>query len=117
MNIIVWILQVLLGLWHITGSIYMTTHYQDLISAWAADFFPSYFWIVLGAIQVLLSLGLIFSLVKKFRKLAPVSAIGLAIISLLGIPYYTAYSGFPGMLWGIIPAILLVFVAYWRGTK
>ena len=96
----------------------MTTHYQELINEWAFNTFPPFFWIVLGALQVLFSLGLIVSLGKgKLRNLAPVSAIGLAIIALLGIPFYTAYAGFPGLLWGIIPAILLTFVAYWRRSR
>lgn len=116
MNILVRVLQVLLGVWNIIGGIYMAMHYEELISEWAGGFFPSTFWTILSVIQILLSLGLILS-VAKGKKMALVSALGLAIISLLGIPYYSAYEGFPGMLWGIIPAVLLVFVAYWRGSK
>ena len=117
MNIIVCILQVLLALWNVAGGIYMSMHYPDLINQWASVTIPSFFWISFGVIQILFSLGLILSLIKKFRKLATVSAVGLAIIALLGIPFYATYTGFPGMLWGIIPAVLLVFVAYWRGAR
>lgn len=117
MNILVGVLQVLLGLWNITGGIYMAMNYQDLISAWASSTLPSFFWIGLGVVQIILSVGLILSVTKKFRKFAWVSAIGLALIALFGIPSYAAYAGFPGMLWGIIPAVLLVFVAYWRRTR
>ncbi len=118
MNIIVIILQILLGLWNIVGGIYMTTHYQDLISAWASGFFPSFFWIIFGVIQILFSLALILSVGKgKLRKMSPIAAIGLGIIDLLGIAFYAAYAGFPGILWGIIPALLLAFVAYWRRSK
>ena len=118
MNSFVILLQILLGLWNITGGIYMTTHYQELINEWAGGFFPSIFWIILGVIQVLFSLGLILSVGKSgLRKMAPVSAIGLAIIDLFGIAFYTSYAGFPGLLWGIIPALLLAFVAYWRGSR
>lgn len=117
MNTLVKILQVLLGLWNITGGFYMTTHSQDLISPWAADFFPSYFWVLFGAIQILFSLGLIISVGKgPLRKLAPVSAIALAIIDLLGIAFYSTYTG-SGLLWAIAPAILLAFIAYWKGAK
>lgn len=116
MNILVRVLQVLLGAWNIIGGIYMAMHYEELISEWAGGFFPSYFWTILAVVQILLSLGLILS-VAKGKKLASISAVGLAIIALLGIPYYSAYQGFPGMLWGIIPAVLLVFVAFSRGSK
>jgi len=116
MNILITVLQVLLGLWNITGGVYMTTHHQDLINPWAAASFPSFFWIIFGALQILLSLGLIASLAKKCRKMAPASAIGLAIINLLGIAFYITYTG-TGLLWAIVPALLLVFVAYWRGSK
>ena len=116
MNTIVWILQVLLGLWNITGGLYMATHYQELINEWASATFPSFFWIAFGIIQVLFSIALILSLLKKFRKLAPVSALALAIIDLLGIAFYIAYTG-SGLLWAIIPAVLLAFIAYWRVSK
>lgn len=118
MNLAVSILQVLLGAWNIIGGIYMSTHYLELINNWAYSTFPSFFWVILGIIQIILSLTLIVSLTKgNVRKLAPVSAIMLAIIALFGVISYVAYSGFPGMLWGLIPAVLLLFVAYWRGTR
>lgn len=34
--------------------------------------------------------------------------------SLLGCVLFAQYAGFPGMLWGVAPAILAVFVAYGR---
>ncbi len=118
MNILVTLLQILLGLWNITGGIYMSTHHQELINEWAAGTFPAAFWVALGVIQIVLSVGLILSVGKgKLRKLATLSAIGLAIIALFGIPSYSAYAGFPGLLWGVIPAVLLLFVAYWRGGR
>lgn len=118
MNIAISILQIILGIWNIIGGIYMTTHYPELINQWATGFYPSFFWIILGVIQILFSLVLIVSVGKgKWKKMAPVSAIGLAIIALLGITFYISYAGFPGMLWAIIPALLLVFVAYWKGGR
>ncbi|MEK9159333.1 MAG: DoxX family protein [Patescibacteria group bacterium] len=116
MKILLSLLQVLLGLWHIIGGAYMTTHYQELITESASTTLPSYFWIILGVVQILLSLGLIAALAKKCKKWAPVSAIGLAIIDLAGIFFYITYTG-SGLLWAIIPAVLLAFIAYWRGSK
>jgi len=117
MNILVIILQILLGLWNIIGGFYMSTHYQDLINPWASSSLPSFFWIIFGVIQIVFSLALIVSVIKKFKKIAPAAAIGLGIIDLLGLAFYASYAGFPGMLWGVIPAVLLAFVAYWKGSK
>lgn len=117
MNIVVSILQVLLGIWNIVGGVYMSTHYEELINTWASSSLPSFFWIILGIIQIVLSAMLLLSVVSRLRKLAPISAIGLTVIALFGLTVYISYSGFPGMLWGIIPAVLSAFVAYWRGAK
>lgn len=118
MNLVISLLQLLLGVWNIIGGIYMSTHYLELINDWAYSSFPSFFWIILGVVQIILSLILIVSMAKgSLRKMAPISAIILAIIALFGITSYLSYSGFPGMLWGLIPAVLLLWVAYWRGTR
>ncbi len=115
MKIFVWILQILLALWEIVGGLYMAANHQLLASIWAAQFFPSYFWILLGAVQVILALGLVSSVIKGIsKKVVATSAILLALISLVGIVLYAKYAGFPGVLWGIIPALLLLFVAYER---
>ena len=116
MNILISLLQILLGLWHIIGGVYMAGHYQELINEWASGALPSYFWVALGVVQILLSLGLTLSVAKKFRKFVKVSTFGLAAIDLLGIGFYSSYTG-TGMLWAVIPAVLLVFVAYGKSSK
>jgi hypothetical protein len=47
-------------------------------------------------------------------KSSPFAGIGLAVLFLAGIGLYTKYAGFPGCLWGVIPAVLLAFVVYGR---
>lgn len=115
MNIILWILQVLLAFWNITGAIFMAQNYTDLAQDWAGTSLPQPFWIALSAIQIIFSLGLIIpGIFRRGPKATPVSAIGLIVISLLGIVIYEGYTGFPGVLWGLIPAVLYCFVAYGR---
>ncbi len=64
---------------------------------------------------MILALGLVSSVIKGIsKKVVATSAILLALISLVGIVLYAKYAGFPGVLWGIIPALLLLFVAYER---
>lgn len=115
MKILITILQVILALWNIIGGVYVMNNHADLASPWAASALPAVFWIVLGVAQIILSIGLLVSLGNSARRrFATPSAIALAIISLMGLVLYSAYTGFPGMLWALIPAGLLVLVAYKR---
>jgi uncharacterized membrane protein len=107
MNILLWVLQVLLGLWNLIGGIYTFTNYEQLKSPWVNDL-PKPVWMALAAGQVLFAIGLVVP------KTTPVAAIFLAVNALLGLALFAKYAGFPGMLWGLLPAILLAFVAYGR---
>lgn len=117
MKIFVRVLQVLLALWTIVGSVYMIGNYAYIASFWAINTLPSAFWIVLGIVQIVFAIGLLVSVKDgAMNKYATPSAVGLAIIFLSGIVLYSTYTGI-GMLWAIIPAVLLVFVAYARRSK
>jgi len=107
MNMLLWILQVLLGLWNLTGGLYTFANYDQLKSVWAADL-PKPVWIAVAALQVLFAIGLVVP------KATPVAAIYLAVNALLGLAIFSKYAGFPGMLWVVVPALLLAFVAYGR---
>jgi hypothetical protein len=118
MNILLWVLQILLAVWNMIGGIYMVNNYQQLANRWTLNAFPKPIWMALGALQILFALGLVLPRVTGvLRKLTPISAACLAAISLLGIVLYVAYAGFPGILWGVVPAILAAFVAYGRWPK
>ena len=110
---VILILQALLAVWSIIGASYMIGHYQLLASSWGATL-PSLFWIVLGVVQIVLSLALLAAIKSSWRKFAAPSAWILAIIYVLGLFIYGSYSGFPGMLWGIVPAVLFALVAWKR---
>ncbi len=113
-SVLLWILQGILAFYYVAGGTYMMSNYKILANPWALNMLPQSFWKLLGILQVLFAIGLVFpGMIKPFRKFVPISAIGLIIISLLGIVLYGAYSG-SGTLWAIIPAVLLVFVAYKR---
>lgn len=91
----------------------MINNYHNLATKWAGNNLPGYFWISLGIFQIFLAFGLFLpSLFRRFSKITTISAIGLALISLLGIGLYASYSGFPGLFWGLIPALLAMFIAY-----
>lgn len=114
MHILLWVLKILLALWYVTGGVYMVNHYEELANAWALDTLSQPIWIILGTLQVVFALGLVLPGILKAlpERLSFISAVGLIVISLLGLALYSAYEGFPGILWGIIPAILAAYVAY-----
>ena len=107
MNFLLWILQILLAFWNLTGAGYMVFHYQTLANAWALSALPKPVWVVYGLLEALFALGLLMP------KLASCSAVGLAVLVLLGCALFTQYTGL-GLLWAFVPAILLAFVAYKR---
>ena len=105
----------MLALWNMIGAIYMVPNYEDLANVLALNALPKPAWIALGVLQALFALGLVLpGAARKWLKLIPISAACLAVISLLGIALYVAYTGFPGILWAVVPAILAAFVAYGR---
>jgi uncharacterized membrane protein len=108
------LLQILLGLWSITGAGYMMGHYMDLGSAWALATLPAVFWTVLGVVQIVLAAVLILSVRKRGRlhRFATPAALALASISLAGGVLYATYAGFPGVLWALISAALFILIAY-----
>lgn len=97
----------MLGLWNLIGGVYTFSNYEQLKSAWANDL-PKPVWMVIAALQVLFAIGLVVP------KVTPIAAIYLAVNGLLGIALFSKYAGFPGMLWGVVPAILAALVAYGR---
>ena len=113
MNILLWALQILLALWNIIGGMFIVSNYEKVATEWAFNALPRPLWIVLGVLQVLFAIGLILP-GAKLRKSNSVAAASLSVLSLLGIALYTQYAGFPGVLWGVVPAILAAFVAYKR---
>jgi hypothetical protein len=107
MNILLWVLQIFLALYNLVGGIYTVFNYEKLKAAWVNDL-PQPVWVSLGVLQALFALGLFFP------KLTPIAAAYLAVYALAGCALFANYAGFPGILWGVVPAISAAFIAYWR---
>jgi len=107
MNILLWVLQILLALWNLIGGVYTFSHYENLKGGWGNNL-PAPVWLAIAALQVLFALGLVIP------KLTPVASVYLTVNALSGCVLFAQYAGFPGILWGVIPALLLAFVAYGR---
>jgi hypothetical protein len=107
MNVLLWILQILLAFWNLTGAVYMVFHYQNLANAWALSALPRPVWVAYGVLEAVFAIGLLLP------KLVSGAAVALAVLVLLGIGLFTQYTGL-GLLWAFVPALLLAFVAYKR---
>ena len=116
MNILLWVLQGLLAFWNLTGGIFSAMNYEKLKSSMASGL-PSPFWVMLGVLQALFAVGLVVpGAVGLSPKFTLASAVYLTVNSLLGLMLFAKYAGFPGMLWGLVPAIITAYIAYGRWT-
>lgn len=89
-------------------------NYEQLKGAWVNDL-PKPAWVALGVLQALFALGLVLpGAVEVLPRLTPIAAVYLAVNALLGCALFAHYAGFPGILWGVVPALLAAFVAYGR---
>lgn len=114
MNILLWILQGMLAFWNVTGGIYTMKHHEQIKGGLGNNLPPSA-WVTLSVLQILFALCLVVpGVIGVLPKLTAIAAAYLALNSLSGLALAAKYAGFPGMLWGVIPAILAAFVAYGR---
>ncbi len=107
MSILTWVFQILLAVWNVIGGVYTLFNHEQLKGGWGNNL-PNSVWVAISVLQVLFALGLLLP------KLTPIAAIYLTLNSLLGCVLFSQYAGFPGMLWGVVPAILTALVAYGR---
>lgn len=107
MNILLWILQIMLGLWNLIGGIYTFSNYEQLKGGWGTVL-PASAWMLISLLQILFAIGLVLP------KFTPVAAMCLAVYAVMGCALFAQYAGFPGMLWGVVPAFLAALVAYGR---
>ena len=114
MNILLWVLQILLAFWNVTGGMYTISNYEKIRSTRASGL-PKPVWVAIGILQVVFAFGLVVPGVAGVLPiLIPIAAAYLALNSLAGCALAAKYAGFPGMLWGVVPAALSAFVAYGR---
>jgi len=109
MNILLWVLQILLGLYYLMGGSWMVS---KIPGGWL-KLLPKPVWMAIGLLQVLLALGLVLPGALGIQpKLTPIAAVGVAVETLL-VAALTKPK-FQGFLWVLIPSVLALFVAYGR---
>jgi uncharacterized membrane protein YphA (DoxX/SURF4 family) len=117
MNIILWILQILVGLLFIfSGAMKFVMPYADMIKD-APIVFPHWFFLFIGVCEILGGLGLILPWALKIKPgLTPLAA-ALLIVIMIGA---VAISAMMGIAYAIVPfvvGLMLAFIVYGRTRK
>ncbi|MBO9667788.1 MAG: DoxX family protein [Bdellovibrio sp.] len=115
MNILVWILQILLGIHTIIGAVWKFSNPEQTVPSLAA--IPHGGWLALSVIEIICGVFLIVPAFKgKFAHLAPFGAMIVALEMLLFCGVHLA-SGAPEkspMIYWLIVAIIAGFIAAYR---
>jgi putative oxidoreductase len=116
MHILLWILQVLMGLYFfVTGVLHFIVP-EGLPEPmhWMYDLSPVLHWIS-GTAEILGGLGLILPAVTKIQtRLVPLAAAGLILVMVGAIIYHLARGEFSNIAMNIIVILILGFIAYGR---
>lgn len=118
MNILLWILQILLGLMFLfAGGIKLVKSTAELIAMGPPDqiVFSGWFYKFIGLCEVLGGLGLILpGLLRRQQNLTPLAAAGLTIIMIGAVVTSAMAFGVAGAIAPLITGLLCAFVAYGR---
>lgn len=118
MNIVLWILQVLLGLMFLFAGgtkFYYSAAQMAAMSPPNSIMLPDLFIKFIGACEILGALGLILpGLLKIRRQLTPLAAFGLFIIMIGAVVISIAGPGVGAAIPALVLALLLAFVFYGR---
>src|SRR6185437_1500006 len=115
MNIVLWILQIVLAFYGVSGGIW-TLRMAPKLGAASTNTLPAPAWSAVAALQMLFGLGLVVpGAIGVMTGLTAIAAVGLAIVMVgsASIVLGKARTSV-GMLWAVLPALAALFVAYGR---
>lgn len=117
MNILLWVLQAILGLFYLAGGYYKAFQFDGLADQFSAISRGG--WRALGVVEMLGALLLIVPAATKWTPvLTPVAAAVLALETLALVGVYARHSlkltAQNPLVWSIVMALLVAFVAYGR---
>ena len=116
MNVVLWVLQILLGLDFLMVGIlhFIVPPGLPAPFAWMYELSPILHYIS-GTAEILGGLGLILPSVTRIQpKLTPLAAAGLALVMVLAIVFHATRGEFQNILNNVIFGALAAFVAYGR---
>ena len=116
MNIVLWVLQVLLGIYFLFVGV---THFiippgLPAPMSWMYELSPGLHYIS-GIAEILGGLGLILpGLVKRYTYLTPLAALGLVLVMIGAMIFHITRGEAQNIFLNVILAVVLAFVAYGR---
>ena len=116
MNIVLWVLQVLLGIYFLFVGV---THFiippgLPAPMSWMYELSPGLHYIS-GIAEILGGLGLILpGLVKRYTYLTPLAALGLVLVMIGAMIFHITRGEAQNIFLNVILAVVLAFVAYVR---
>ena len=116
MNLVLWILQVLLGVYFTLVGImhFIVPPGLPAQMAWMYDLSPTLHYIS-GAAEILGGLGLILPGVTRIKTwLTPLAALGLTLVMILAVIYHLQRGEMTNITFNIVLAALSAFIAYGR---
>jgi len=116
MNIFLWILQVVLGLYFLAIGImhFIVPPGLPAPMAWMYDLTPTLHYIS-GAAEILGGLGLILPGITRIQtRLVPLAGLGLSLVMLLAILYHAARGEYQNIGFNVLLLVASAFVAYGR---
>jgi uncharacterized membrane protein len=116
MNILLWILQVLMGLYFLVTGVLHFIVPEGLPEpmSWMYGLSPVLHWIS-GTAEILGGLGLILPAVTKIQtRLVPLAAAGLILVMVGAIVYHLSRGEFLNIGMNVLLIVILGFIAYGR---
>ena len=116
MNIVLWIVQVLLGVAFLMAGVTHAFQYERAKAQfkWVADV-PRSLVTFIGICEILGAIGLILpALTGILPWLTPLAGVGLAVIMLLAAGFHVMRREYPNIVVNLILLALAAFVAYGR---
>jgi hypothetical protein len=115
MNILLWILQVLLGLHTLAGALWKFFNSEQTVPSLSA--IPHGVWLGMSVVELLCAAALILpAFNKRLGMLAPISAACIAAEMLLfsGLHVYSGSTDYGEVAYWLVVAVVCAFIAYGR---
>jgi uncharacterized membrane protein len=116
MNIVLWILQILFGIYFFAVGVmhFVVPEGLPAMMSWMYEL-PNWLHWVSGVAEILGGLGLILPAVFRIQtRLVPLAALGLALVMVGAVVYHVFRGEFQNILLNLVNAAILVFIAYGR---
>ena len=119
MNILLWVLQIVFGLYFIAIGVmhFIVPEGLPAMMSWMYDLSPWLHWFS-GTAEILGGLGLILPGIFRIQtRLVPMAAIGLALVMVGAVIYHLTRGEYQNIFLNLVNAAILAFIAWGRMVK